>query len=175
MKSGSGGVRGCKGGGTPPSPTVVGRSNTSLGHAVRGARRKRKRGGAATHLTGSWLQETSTDHHEPAWIREGVLLSFARACAARLCSLHRPPPGLFLLSSSLFTFVAKCLIHECPGLPHSGPIDIAIHTAGRLPSGLHPALCTHLRGHFGDFATLHRHPTEELWYLSPHMEPGSGN
>ena len=53
-----------------------------------------------------------------------------------------------------FKYPAVCLAHKCPGHPYKGPLYYSLHTVGKLPAELHPALKTHLREHHGDLALL---------------------
>ena len=41
---------------------------------------------------------------------------------------------------ALIRYPTRCLTHKCPGHPHQGPLYVALHALGALPSELGPAL-----------------------------------
>ena len=89
-----------------------------------------------------------------------------------------PPPEPWVKlrpeAVALFKYPTRCLTHQCAGHPHRGPLYMALHTPGALPSELGPALHTHLREHFGGHATLHPRwaPEAAPMYLRPRTESG---
>ena len=70
-----------------------------------------------------------------------------------------------------FKYPMQCLSHNCTR--HWGPVNMALHTTGRLPAKVHFILRNRLREHFGGHAALAlvSPPNERLQYLLPRTEP----
>ena len=74
-----------------------------------------------------------------------------------------------------FKYPAVCVAHKCPRHPYKGPLYYSLHTVGKLPAELHPALTTHLREHHRDLACRAPHglATDPPPHSpAPEIEPG---
>ena len=95
-----------------------------------------------------------------------------------------PWPWIAIATAAVakFKYPAVCVAHKRPGQPYKGPLYYSLHTVGKSPAELQPAMKTHLQEHGGDLALLAPHglatappppPPPRSWLLRLSRESSS--